>query len=241
VAQRGKFSNVTNGPIALVGSGEYLPVMQNIEGALIAGRPAKYVQLPTAAAPEGDESLQRWISLGAQQAARLGVEQLPLIVRNRDEANDSALAELGADAGLIYLSGGNPHFLADTLRDSLVWNAILAAWEAGAALAGCSAGAMAIADHIPALRVHSPRETRGLGVLPHIRVLPHFDKMFGWVPDLALRMLNVPDGVHVVGIDEDTALVGGPYEWEVQGRQSVWLIREGHREEFKAGAKLELN
>jgi len=241
VAQRGKFSNVTNGPIALVGSGEYLPVMQNIEGALIAGRPAKYVQLPTAAAPEGDESLQRWISLGAQQAARLGVEQLPLIVRNRDEANDSALAELVADAGLIYLSGGNPHFLADTLRDSLVWNAILAAWEAGAALAGCSAGAMAIADHIPALRVHSPRETRGLGVLPHIRVLPHFDKMFGWVPDLALRMLNVPDGVHVVGIDEDTALVGGPYEWEVQGRQSVWLIREGHREEFKAGAKLELN
>ncbi len=215
--------------------------MQNIEGALIAGRPAKYVQLPTAAAPEGDESLQRWISLGAQQAARLGVEQLPLIVRNRDEANDSALAELVADAGLIYLSGGNPHFLADTLRDSLVWNAILAAWEAGAALAGCSAGAMAIADHIPALRVHSPRETRGLGVLPHIRVLPHFDKMFGWVPDLALRMLNVPDGVHVVGIDEDTALVGGPYEWEVQGRQSVWLIREGHREEFKAGAKLELN
>ena len=241
MAQRGKFSNVTNGPIALVGSGEYLPVMQNIEGALIAGRPAKYVQLPTAAAPEGDESLQRWISLGAQQAARLGVEQLPLIVRNRDEANDSALAELVADAGLIYLSGGNPHFLADTLRDSLVWNAILAAWEAGAALAGCSAGAMAIADHIPALRVHSPRETRGLGVLPHIRVLPHFDKMFGWVPDLALRMLNVPDGVHVVGIDEDTALVGGPYEWEVQGRQSVWLIREGHREEFKAGAKLELN
>jgi len=215
--------------------------MQNIEGALIAGRPAKYVQLPTAAAPDGDESLQRWISLGAQQAARLGVEQLPLIVRNRDEANDSALAELVADAGLIYLSGGNPHFLADTLRDSLVWNAILAAWEAGAALAGCSAGAMAIADHIPALRVHSPRETRGLGVLPHIRVLPHFDKMFGWVPDLALRMLNVPDGVHVVGIDEDTALVGGPYEWEVQGRQSVWLIREGHREEFKAGAKLELN
>ena len=241
MAQRGKFSNVTNGPIALVGSGEYLPVMQNIEGALIAGRPAKYVQLPTAAAPEGDESLQRWISLGAQQAARLGVEQLPLIVRNRDEANDSALAELVADAGLIYLSGGNPHFLADTLRASLVWNAILAAWEAGAALAGCSAGAMAIADHIPALRVHSPRETRGLGVLPHIRVLPHFDKMFGWVPDLALRMLNVPDGVHVVGIDEDTALVGGPYEWEVQGRQSVWLIREGHREEFKAGAKLELN
>ena len=240
MVHRGKFSNVTRGPIALVGSGEYLPIMQDIEGALIAGRPAKYVQLPTAAAPEGEESLQRWINLGSQQAARLGVEQVPVVVRDRDEANDSALAEQIAGAGLIYLSGGNPHFLADTLRDTLVWNAIHDAWESGAALAGCSAGAMAIADHIPALRIHSPRETRGLGVLPHIRVLPHFDKMFGWVPDLALRMLNVPDGVYVVGIDEDTALVGGPFEWEVQGRQSVWLVREGHREEFKAGSKLVL-
>ena len=32
-----------------------------------------------------------------------------------------------------------------------------------------------------------------------------------------------------VGIDEDTALVGGPYEWTVQGRQSVWELGEGKR------------
>jgi hypothetical protein len=100
---------------------------------------------------------------------------------------------------------------------------------------------MAIADHIPALRVHSPRESRGLGVLPHIRVLPHFDKMFGWVPDLALRMLDVPDGVHVVGIDEETALVGGPFEWEVRGRQSAWLIKNGHRDEFPSGSQIILS
>lgn len=228
------------GPIALVGSGEYLPVMQQIEAALIEGRNPRYVQLPTAAAPEGDKSLQRWIDLGRQQAQRLGVEQVPVIVRDADEANSPELAALIKDAGLIYLSGGNPHFLADTLRGSLVWDAIYEAWQDGAALAGCSAGAMAIADHIPALRVHSPRETRGLGVLPHIRVLPHFDKMFGWVPDLALRMLNVPDGVHVVGIDEDTALVGGPYQWKVQGRQSAWLISDGKRQQFSEGDVIHL-
>ena len=231
---------MTAGPIALVGSGEYLPVMQRIEADLIKGQNPRYVQLPTAAAPEGDKSLQRWIDLGLQQAQRLGVEQVPVIVRDADEANNPELAAMIKDAGLIYLSGGNPHFLADTLRGSLVWNAIYEAWQNGAALAGCSAGAMAIADHIPALRVHSPRETRGLGALPHIRVLPHFDKMFGWVPDLALRMLNVPNGVHVVGIDEDTALVGGPFEWKVQGRQSVWLISDGNRQQFSEGDVIHL-
>lgn len=229
------------GPIALVGSGEYLPVMQHIEACLLTGRNPIYVQLPTAAAPEGDDSLRRWIDLGKKQAERIGVTQVPVVVRNQSEANDPKFAELIKGAGLIYLSGGNPHFLADTLRDSLVWQAIRESWEAGAALAGCSAGAMAIADHIPALRLHSPRETRGLGVLPHIRVLPHFDKMFGWIPDLATRIFDIPDGVHVVGIDEETALIGGPFEWEVHGRQSVWLLRKGHREQFSSGQKIVIN
>ncbi len=226
---------MTAGPIALVGSGEYLPVMQDIEASLIAGRNPRYVQLPTAAAPEGDKSLEHWISLGQKQAQRLGVTAVPVIVKNRDDAQREDLVDLIADAGLIYLSGGNPSFLANTLRDTPVWNAIVQAWQQGAALAGCSAGAMAIADHIPALRLPHHQPTRGLGVLPHIRVLPHFDKMFGWIPDLAMRIMKVPDGVTIVGIDEDTALIGGPHEWTVQGRQSVWILEDGDRTEFKAG------
>ena len=42
------------GPLALVGSGEYLPVMADVERMLLAGRPPRYVQIPTAAAPEGE-------------------------------------------------------------------------------------------------------------------------------------------------------------------------------------------
>jgi len=46
------------GPLALVGSGEYLAVMAGVEGALIEGRPRRYVQIPTAAAPEGPDRLR---------------------------------------------------------------------------------------------------------------------------------------------------------------------------------------
>lgn len=226
------------GPIALVGSGEYLPVMQDVEAALIQGRSPKYVQIPTAAAPEGVDSLSYWVELGQQQAARIGVESVSVVAHNRGDADDEQLAALVRDAGLIYLSGGNPSFLANTLRDTKLWQEIETAWRDGAALAGCSAGAMALADHIPTLRLPTHPATRGLGLLPHIRVLPHFDKMFAHVPDFFTRFMRVPEGVHVIGVDEDTAIVGGPVEWEVQGRQSAWLFIDGHRHEYPVGTTI---
>ena len=150
------------------------------------------------------------------------------------------LAALVEGAGLVYLSGGNPAYLAETLRGTAVWQAIVAAHEAGAALAGCSAGAMALSSWAPRMRdlVH-PDQPTGLGLVENLRVIPHFDKMLGWVPDvLRNALLHKPEGTMLVGIDEDTALVGGPHEWTVQGRQSVWELGEGKRIEHKPGTTL---
>ncbi len=231
----------TAGPVALVGAGEYLPVMLEVERALLAGRPPRYVQLPTAAAPEGARSLQHWVDLGRAQAERLQVEAVPVLVRDRSEADDPQLAALVAGAGLVYLSGGNPQFLAQTLRDTLVWEAIHAAWQGGAALAGCSAGAMALGGWVADIRDPAGAGSPGLGALPQLRVLPHFDRFLGRMPDLIDRpALRPPAGSFLVGIDEDTALVGGPQDFEVQGRQSVWLLGEGGRAGHPAGSHLHL-
>lgn len=227
------------GPIALVGSGEYLPQMLEVERALIDGRPRRYVQIPTAAAPEGPEVLERWIGLGAAQAARLGVEAVALVAKGRSDADDPKLVEQVRGAGLVYLSGGNPAHLAASLRGSALWEQVLAEWRGGAALAGCSAGAMAMTGWVPHVRaLHRPVDP-GLGLLPHLRVVPHFDKMLGWAPELLTRvLLHAPAGVTVLGIDEDTALVGGPHEWRVEGRQSVWTLGHGARVEHPAGSTM---
>lgn len=229
---------VTHGPIALVGSGEYLPVMQELEASLLAGRNPKFIQIPTAAAPEGQKSLDYWIDLGKKQAERIGVEAVPVVIRDRDEANSEAIASLIDGAGLIYFSGGNPNFLANTIRGTRTWEVIAEHWKNGTALAGCSAGAMALADHIPSLRAPWGEQTSGLGVLPHIRVLPHFDRMFARIPDFFQKFMHVPDGVTIVGIDEDTALVGGPHDWQVQGQQSAWVLQDGKRIEYPSGSSL---
>ena len=225
--------------MALVGSGEYLPSMLDVERALVDGQPPRYVQIPTAAAREGAARLAYWVELGRVQAERLGVEPVPLVVTDRAQANDPAIAEQVAGAGLIYLSGGSPRLLADTLRDTALWRAIVDAWEAGAALAGCSAGAMAMADHVPDLR-HPTRGGRpGLGLLPKLQVIPHFDRMLGWMPDLLTRpVMRPPDGVMLVGVDEETALVGGPDEFTVAGRQSVWVLGDGKRRRLAVGDTL---
>ena len=221
------------GPLALVGSGEYLEVMAGVEGALIEGRPRRYVQIPTAAAPEGPDRLRYWLDLGAAQAERLGVEPVPVVVRDRGEAGSEDLAALVHGAGLIYLSGGNPQFLARTLRGTRVWDAIEAAWRSGAALAGCSAGAIALTDWVPAVRALTREPEPGLGVLPWLRVLPHFDRMRSWAPELATRAAaGAPPGTTVIGIDEDTAIVdmaGGGRSWLVHGRQQAWVL-DGSRE-----------
>lgn len=232
------------GPVALVGSGEYLPVMAGVEGALLEGRPPRYVQLPTAAGQEGPESVGRWVRLGADQARRLGVEAVPVPALDRASADDPAVADPIAGAGLVYLSGGSPAYLAETLRDTRVWAAVVSAWQAGAALAGCSAGAMALAAWMADIRAPGAQPRPGLGVVPGMLVIPHFDRFRRWMggsPEATAARL--PEGVVLVGIDEETAMVSDGHElrrWVVRGRRAVWLFGADGGSAHRAGEEIVL-
>lgn len=228
------------GPLALVGSGEYLPSMQGIEAELIAGRAPRYVQVATAAVPDGEEVVAKWERLGQEQARRIGVEPVTITLRTREDGEDLSLIEQLNGAGLIYFSGGNPGFLADTLRGTPFIEQVIELWSNGTALAGCSAGAMAMTSWIPSLRHPIKGGTEGFGLLPHLRVLPHFDTFPRWVPDVITRVMHeLPEGVSVVGIDEDTAIIGGPEQWKVSGRGSAWLLSNDGKTEFVSGSSLE--
>jgi cyanophycinase-like exopeptidase len=220
------------GPLALVGSGEYLPVMLETERLLLNGS-GRYVQIPTAAAPEGEESLARWVALGVEQAARLGVEAVPIVARDRAECDDPELAKQVDGAGLVYLSGGNAPYLAGTLRGTRLWEAVHAAWQAGAALAGCSAGAMALTSWVPDIRQPEAPADPGLGLVG-FRVIPHFDRISSWLPEIGARFL-AGSADPVVGIDEETALVRLDQDWVVHGRQQVWLLTAEGRQGYAAG------
>ena len=229
------------GTIALVGSGEYLPIMRPLEAELLHGRSPRYVQIATAAVPDGAERVAYWHDLGAQQARALGVEPIIATVANAEEANSDDVVSLIDGAGLIYLSGGHPTFVTNTLRDTALWDAIVRAWRSGSSLAGCSAGAMALTQWVPSLRHPREGDVPGLGLVPHLRVIPHFDAFFARMPQIVDRFLqNREEEVTLVGIDENTALITHDTGWEVRGEGSVWILTGRDRQEFRAGESVPL-
>jgi len=228
------------GPVALVGAGEFTPAMLDIDGALLAatGRSRPRVAVvPTASAPDGEETFQRWAAQGIEHFTALGAEVEAVLVRDRADADDPEHAQAVGEADLIYFSGGKPEHLLHVLLESAVWTAALAAHARGAVLAGCSAGAMVLAARQPALRRGKlPFPLRwevALGVVDGTAVIPHYDRIPE--PMAALVALQAPRGVAILGIDEETALIGRDGVWQIQGRARVTVWRGRHRTRLRAG------
>jgi cyanophycinase len=222
-----------NGSLALVGSGEYLPAMTAFEKSLLEdgiknGKAAKYIQIPTAAGQESDDRLDFWKQLGQTQADAIGVEATYLPIYTRDDAFKQEHVDAIKDSALMYMSGGDPHYLAEVLIDTPVWAAMLENWQRGASLAGCSAGAMVLSAQIPNFRMLKRSPSKGLNLLPEIRVIPHFNKFFKWIPESAAKvLLHVPDDSILIGVDEMTAIVKrtGNDHWVVVGDAKVHVLK----------------
>ena len=193
--------------------------------------------LPTASYPDGEVVFQRWAAMGVSHFAALGAEVEPVLVRDRTAADDPAAAQAVGEADLVYLSGGKPAHLLGALVGTAVGRALVDAHDRGAALVGCSAGAMALASHAFDFRVKlMPFPLRwgdGLGFAGGLSVVPHYD---AWPePFSALIAFQAPRGSVVLGIDEDTAVVGHDGGWQVHGASRVTVWRGRRRERFRAG------
>ncbi len=231
-----------NGLIALVGSGEYLPVMDEVDRHLLAsvrmnGRMPSVVCLATAAGQEGDVTVRRWLGMGSEHFAGLGATVHPLPIIDRASADDPQYVPVLEQADLIYFSGGNPRYVFETMRGSRAWEAANKAWSRGAVYAGCSAGAMMLGKKLPDFRKFGlGGQVEGFGIIPAQYVIPHFDHAgpFKQVVNLLRRTLK--EGQFMLGIDEDTALIGRiGGEWTVMGASRVHVLWRNGAQSFGAG------
>jgi len=223
------------GALLLAGSGEFRPPMVQVDRELLRytpGRPPKVAILPTAAGQE--VTVASWIRDGIAQFTAFGCEAYGVPAIDRAGVEDPAHVATIEAANLLYLSGGSPGYLIDTLRDSAIWAAIVQGWLAGGALAGSSAGAMAMGEWT---LVRPPGQMRGmpmhwesgLNLLPGIGVIPHYDR-FG--PERTMpRVQDASDGLVVLGIDEDTVILkaGGTTRVLGRGTVTVWRDRQPTR------------
>jgi cyanophycinase len=235
-----------NGLIALVGSGEYLPVMEDVDRHLLAslnlnGRKPRVVCLPTAAGREGDGSVNRWSSMGVSHFEKLGAEVHALRIIDRESADDPQWESTLENADLVYFSGGDPGYLYQTMDGSRAWKAAQRAWGRGAIYAGCSAGAMILAKRMPRFRLAQTQA--GFGIVPVESIVPHFDAIPAMFKPIVLALMGkLKDGERMIGVDEDTALVGAlGGEWKVMGQSKVHVFTSKGEQTYESGQTLRLD
>jgi cyanophycinase len=234
-----------NGLIALVGAGEYLPIMNEVDRHLLAsvntnGRSLRVVCLATAAGQEGDESVNRWQRMGMEHFQALGADVTDARIIDRVSADDPQWEPALENADLIYFSGGNPMYLYETMQGSRAWSAAQKAWMRGAVYAGCSAGAMILAQKVPNFRAAGLTSLDAFRVLPATFVIPHFDRMRGlWSAYLFGVRRQLKEKHFILGVDENTALVGKlDGSWQVMGQGQAHIITRDGQQEFNAGEEV---
>jgi len=235
-----------NGLITLVGSGEYLPVMNDVDRHLLDslnlnGRKPRVVCLPTAAGREGDNSVDRWLNMGISHFKDLGADVIAVRIIDHDSAEDPQWEPPLESADLIYFSGGDPGYLYQIMNGSRAWSAAKRSWERGAIYAGCSAGAMILARRMPSFRLMGTQE--GFGVVPATFIVPHFDAIPGlWKPLIFGLQRQLKKGERMIGVDENTALIGKlGGEWTVKGKSKVHIFTRQGKLSYASGQTLILD
>lgn len=227
------------GYLLLAGGAEFGAEMSAVDARVIelaGGFDAPICIIPAAAAPDnnhkraGNNGVRWFQSLGARNVFAVDVI-------DSNSANNDALAASIRTSRLIYLLGGFPRHLAETLAGSTSWQAALAVHQQGGVIAGSSAGAMVLCEHY-----YDPYEKkllRGLDMISNSCVLPHHN-MFGkkWAHQLPQL---IPDAV-LIGIDESTGMLNDvDGEWQVHGVGEVTLYRGGTGVHYGRGERFSIS
>jgi hypothetical protein len=188
-----------HGAIGMLSSDEFLPVAEPFDRALLAATGPK-IGLIFAADPRGAKPSAR---LATAHYRKLGAEPFVVDVLIRDDATAD---KVPADCDVLFMAGGSPAALLATLRGTPFWERALRRWSDGMALAGSSAGAMALCAHSmvpdPGDRRPSRWET-GLGPVHRVALAVHARSASeDW-----LTMVRETAPVPVVALDEGVGVV----------------------------------
>jgi cyanophycinase len=193
---------------------------------LAGGRDARLAVISSASSL-GAEAGQRYSDVFTELGASV---VRPLHAVTRTQANDETAALAVRNATGVFLTGGNQLRLSSIIGGTRLSGAIQARFQAGAVVAGTSAGASAMSSHMIAFGASgaTPKHrmaqiAAGLGLLSGVIVDQHFQQRNRLGRLLSLIAQN--PALLGLGVDEDTAGVVGPdHVMEVLGRGSVTVV-----------------
>jgi cyanophycinase len=223
-----------SGSLAFVGGGEWQDGCREFDAELVAASGAdQVVVLPTAAAFEqpdrvGQRAVDYFMSLGVKASV--------LRVLHRGEAEDPSIAAAARKAKFVYLSDGSPLHLRSVLKDSALFESLLAVYHGGGVVAASGAGATLLGD--PMVDPRGGAYTVGLGAIRNVAIFPYHGTAADHLRARSIDLL--PATATLVGIDEQTALWHRDGSWTAVGAGQVSVYdREGNAVSFGAGAAVE--
>jgi cyanophycinase len=196
---------------------------------LCGGRRARIVIIPTASGlPDtGERYIEIFNKIGVKEAVSLPIAE-------RSDADRVEYIEQLENATGIFITGGNQLRLSTILGGTLVAQKVRRLNAAGVHVAGTSAGAAIMPEHMIAggsmglsPRADGVNLAPGLGLTNAVIIDQHFSQR-----DRLGRLLTAISYnpfLMGVGIDEDTALFIGPNQvCEIEGSGSVTIIDPEH-------------
>ena len=221
-------TDAPRGPIIPIGGAEAKTGTRDVLARVIAlagGADARIAVIPTAS--EMHDTGDRYARLFRE----LGVTHVDVLdITEREHARVPRVVETAERATGIFMTGGNQLRLSTILGGTPLAQAIRRANARGVLVAGTSAGAAVIPEHMIATGQTGPTPTTdavtlapGMGLTNRLVIDQHFRQR-----DRLGRLLTAVSFnpfATGVGIDEDTALVLGPDEtFEVIGSGTVTVV-----------------
>ncbi len=214
---------------ALLGAGEFEDWHASIDRELlsVAAGDGRVLIAPVASAPEGDDVFASWAAKALDHYGRLGIQVQVLPVKTREDAARPEVVAMLEDASLVFFSGGNPWYVAETLRETPLCRRLWERLDDGLAYVGCSAGVACLTERTYDSDSDDMEQVfrRGLGYARGVMFGPHWDVLEDWVPGAREAIVaSLVDGEVLVGLDERTAIVGDGERWTVRGTAGVHVL-----------------
>lgn len=162
--------------------------------------------------------------------AAIGVDDLvELYVNDRSESLDGPALETLADAGGVFFSGGDQLRISSQIGDTPIERRIRELHEAGAVIAGTSAGASVMSETMlvkgassESYRIGELHMAPGLGLVPDVIIDQHFAER-GRYGRLLGAVAHNPRLLGI-GIDENTAIVLEGRAFRVIGSGAAYVV-----------------
>jgi cyanophycinase len=192
-----------------------------------AGGPDARIAVVSSASSLGMEVVEVYATVFTS----LGVPQIiSLRPESRAHAHDPDLAKALTEASGIFLSGGNQLKLSSFITGTPFGDAIRQAYEQGTVVAGTSAGASILAEHMIAFGAGgaTPKQrmsqvSAGLGLLRGVVIDQHFEQRNRY--GRLLSLVAQSPSLLGLGVDEDTAaVIHDESRLEVVGRGAVTVV-----------------